>query len=318
MKRLVLTMALITQSLTSLAQIDKSLPTNYQSLSACAKQELLWDKVQNTTHQELPKLSRFGLFQLVGMWTQPLSKKIEYQADVSPKGWKKYLHRRGSVAKVRFVPTENHPYTGILRGAECALLRLSITYRPTKKRNFAPGLALKVLRDGIPSANVSALYRLEGQEKNYNILENPLSNIVPIGQEFGLKLVHKIFKRVTAYPEELLLSHLAERTESGEREIKIVTPRQIFFVPTNKFQFSQKPHDFRHDLKKIPRGSKLYQVFVLPSEPKSTSYSQYKNSNIENFLKDSQYIGDLVTTSEFVASEFGDEGLFFRHEVRPK
>jgi hypothetical protein len=195
---------------------------------------------------------------------------------------------------------------------------MSITYRPNKKRGFAPGLALKFLRDGKPSANISALYKLEGQSHNYNILANPLSNIVPMGSGLGMKLVHKVFSKVTDYPEELLLNHFADRTESGEDVENSKAPRQVFFVPNNSFNFSSGKHDFRNDLKTIPEGTALYKVYAVTSDKANFDYTEYTNADIGKFLKSSTLIGEIITDSEFVASEFGDQGIFFRHEVRPK
>ena len=68
---------------------------------------------------------------------------------------------------VSIISKGNHNYSGVFQGAECAFLRLSLTFDP-KKKGVAPGLALKVLRDGLPSTNVSSLYSLDGQGKDYN------------------------------------------------------------------------------------------------------------------------------------------------------
>ena len=107
MKAIALSLVLLTS--TVVAHERGHLPANYQSLSACQKQELLWKDIKRSEHQELPELSKFGLVQLIGMSVQALKYKIDRNADVAPKKWKKFLHRRGSMAKVKFVPTENSP-----------------------------------------------------------------------------------------------------------------------------------------------------------------------------------------------------------------
>ncbi|MCF8060079.1 MAG: hypothetical protein K9K67_12330 [Bacteriovoracaceae bacterium] len=295
----------------------QGLPANYQALSGCQKQDFLWENVEKTQHTSLPEFEKFGAIQLLGMTVQQLTKKKALDSDVAPKKWKKFLHRRGSVAKVKIIATENHPYTGVFSGADCALLRLSITYRPTKERNFAPGLALKVLRDGAPSANVSALYLLEGQE-NYNFFENPLSNIVPIGRGIGLKLVHGIFKRVTDYPEELGLNHFSNINSTGKKVTSAKAPKHIFFVPNPTLKVSRGKHDVREDFQKIPEGTLLYSVYAVTDKHSKFNYYDYEKENISSFLKDSIKIADIYSTSSFISSEFGDTGIFFRHEVRPK
>ena len=287
---------------------------NYNTMTACAKQDYLWNKVKTTEYKELPKFSKFGIIQLMGMTLQELSKKKDIHSDFAPKKWKKYLHERGVMAKVKFESTGDHDYTGVFQGSECSLIRLSLTFRPTKSRDVAPGLAFKVLRDGHESANLSALYRLEGQEKDYNFFAHPLSNIVPIAGGIGPKLIHSLFKRVSDYPEEILLDHMANIDEHGKKAAKVVAPRQLFFVPNPKLSFSSKPHDVRKDILSIESGTKLYDIYAFTDN--KFNYFDYEPEHITEFLGKAQKIGQITTTSEFVVSEFGDTGIFFRHELR--
>ena len=168
-------------------KMDQWEEESYLPMNGCEKQDTLWQKVVATKHSTLPQYDNMkGLSavpKVFGMARQYLFNKVNKQTDFAPAGWRKYIHRRGVMAKVMFLSKGNHPFTGIFSGFPCGLLRLSLTYRPNKA--FAPGLALKVLRDGSPSANVSALYTLTGQGQNYNFLANPLSNIVPKGEKIG-------------------------------------------------------------------------------------------------------------------------------------
>jgi hypothetical protein len=293
-----------------------SVPANYQALSGCAKQEALWDRIQESEHKELPAYRKFGALQLLGMSRQELGHKGSHQSDFAPKGWKKYLHRRGSIAKVKIVPRRPQ-YSGVFAGADCALLRLSLTYRPGGSRAVAPGLALKVLRDGVPSANVSALVSLDGQEKDYNFFRNPMSNIVPTGSSFGQKMVHRVFRKVSRYPEELVLEDMAAVDARGRSASNAVAPRQLFFVPTASVTFSADAHDVREDFAAIPAGTVVYELHALPARFKDFDYSEYTDEKVQEFLRESEHVADIVTTSEFVASEFGDDGIFFRHQLRP-
>lgn len=316
-KKLVLGLTLAF-TLPTLASVGGQAVSQYESMKGCEKQEVLWEKMENTKHKELPKFAKFGLPQLIGMGVQALTQKGYRESDYSPENWKKYLHRRGSVAKVKFVPSTNSEYTGIFEGSDCGLLRLSLTYKPTKKRAFAPGLALKLFRDGMPSANVSALYKLDGQGNDYDFFKNPLSNIVPLGLTTPLKIVHKIFSRVSDYPEEILVDHLGDVDQFGSKVAEGVSPRQIFFVPNDELKSSSAKHDVREDFHKIPEGTKVYSVFAVSKKEAMINYIEYKDSDIEKNLKKATHIGDIITTSPFISSEFGDTGVFFRHELRPK
>ncbi|WP_374077167.1 hypothetical protein [Bdellovibrio bacteriovorus] len=293
-----------------------SVPNNYESLRACEKQDILWEKVRATTHKELPEYRKFGFFQLLALSKQEISIKGKNYSDFAPAGWKKYLHGRGAIAKVKIVP-HNSKYTGIFQGADCAFLRLSLTYKATGSMPVAPGLALKVLRDGIYSANVSALVSLDGQGKNFNFFSHPMSNIVPIGTSFGQKLVHRVFNKVTTYPEELLAKDMAGINAHGEKLQEVVAPRQIFFVPDPSLKFSSEEHEVRDDFMKIREGTTIYQIYIAPEKYAKFNYANYKPENVKGFLKESEHVADIVSTSEFIASEFGDDGIFFRHQLRP-
>lgn len=292
-----------------------SIPKDYESLNACEKQSYLWNLVQETEYKKLPSYQKFGMKQLLGMSIQKLATKGNRYADFAPEDWKKYLHRRGAVAQVKIVPNDSQ-YTGIFKGAECALLRLSLTYEASESMPVAPGLALKIFRDGIHSANISALVSLDGQDQDYNFFKNPMSNIVPIGKTFGHKLVHQLFSRVSGYPEELLLEDMAKIDASGLKVENPKSPRQIFFVPLKQHQFRSDHHDIRDDLLQIPNGTTVYQIYVLSEKYSKIDYSKYTQDMADAYLKDSIHVADIVTTSDFVASEFGDDGIFFRHQLR--
>lgn len=75
----------------------------------------------------------------------------------------KYIHTQGVVGAIKFVPNpqSKEAYTGTFKtGADYGFIRFSTgpPSDPTKPAagNFAPGFALKFLRDGITSANLVA------------------------------------------------------------------------------------------------------------------------------------------------------------------
>ena len=77
---------------------------------------------------------------------------------------KKGIHCIGVVGKVKFAPNpDNRLYTGIFEGADYGIVRLSIA-KPTTKmtKESAPGMGLKFLRDGRDSANLVAMYSVDG------------------------------------------------------------------------------------------------------------------------------------------------------------
>jgi hypothetical protein len=300
--------------------VHADLPVNYESLNGCEKQSILWKKVEKSAHKRLPKYKDFSFIELIRMSFSRLKIKNEFYSDLAPKGWVKLLHRRGAMAKVKYVSKGDHSYTGIFKGAECALIRLSLTFDPNTKKGVAPGLALKILRDKTHSANISMLYTLKGQGKNYNFFENSLSNIVPIVSSYPTKFVHDIFKRVTDYPEELVLTDMSEIDTYGDLPTQKRSPRQLFLVPSKKISFKSDKHEIRKDFLTIPSGTTLYEVRAVDVVHLNFNYQNYTMEDLKSFSnsKSSTLIGELVTTSKFVASEFADSGIFFRHQVREK
>lgn len=313
-----LTFSLDSESLSSEAdRIPASIPDNYETLSACKKQDLLWKNIEMTKHKSLPPFHKLGLPQVFKLGFQKIQNKQIHMSDVAPPGWIKYLHARGAVAKIKIEP-KNSKYTGIFQGADCGLLRLSLTYQVEGNRPVAPGIALKVLRDGNTSANISALVSLTGQGSDYNFFANAQSNIVPISQEFGQKIVHQIFRKVTDYPEELVVEDMAKIDSKGQVTTQVTFPRQIFFVPGRTLQFSSQEHDVREDFHKIPEGTVIYSVYAVPEDYKNLDYGTYTDEKSKELLNKSEHVADIISTSEFLSSEFGDSRLFFRHQLRPK
>lgn len=291
------------------------IPPNYESLTACEKQDVLWEQMERSTHSTLPDFREFGLKEIIKMGRQEIELKDKHFNDVAPEKWKKYLHARGAVAKVEFI-AKSQNFTGIFSGFECGLLRLSLTYKVKGSRPVAPGLALKVLRDHTYSANISALVSLHGQEKDFDFFKNPMSNIVPVGKDLGQKLVHGIFKKASKYPEELLVDDMAKIQVDGVTVAKPQAPRQIFFVPAEGLNVSSAEHDVRKDFLAIPKGKILYKVYAASKKYDQFDYERYREEDVASFVKEAEYVGDIVTTSEFLASEFGDTELFFRHQLR--
>ncbi|MBO9667279.1 MAG: hypothetical protein J7501_10760 [Bdellovibrio sp.] len=296
-------------------RLPASAPAQYESLKACDKQNVLWNEIQKTVYKDLPDYRALGLRQIIGLSQQEISIKGQHLSDFAPKGWTKFLHGRASIAKIKVVPVTNK-YSGMFQGVDCGLLRLSLTSEVTSSRPVAPGLALKVLRDGTYSTNISALVSLDGQGQDFNFFKYPMSNIVPIGTSFGQKIVHKIFLNASPYPEELAIKEFSEMDQKGHRVANPLSPRQVFFVPAKNLYFSSQEHDVRNDFAKVPTNTVIYQVRAVSDKFKNFDYSKYQPETVQAMLTDSEHIADIVTTSEFLSSSFGDDGIFFRHQLR--
>jgi hypothetical protein len=291
-----------------------NIPDDYEDWAGCDKQEHLW--VNGAMRTEYGEGERPDLvpIDVGGLISSILWKKVKDRTDVAPAGYEKPLHPYGALAKVDFEPAPGHDFTGLFQGNQCGMLRLSVTGDPAD-REFAPGLAWKAFVDGQPSENVSALYTLTGQDDNYNFFENELSQYVKqeLNESLGTSL---IFSAVTSKPTRLRVDDMAEVTEDGQPVSHVKSPTQVYFVPTSDVanRFSSDPHDFRDDLVSLPEGTAVYDVYATDQRIRTSFWpwvtARYARERRNSAVK----VGTLKLTSRFTTSQFGDTGIFFKHQ----
>jgi hypothetical protein len=278
----------------ALAEDSVSVPSDYQSRSACAKQDWLWQQIENSEYQQLPQ---WGGFNPLPLFFSDPNVTMDRESDVMPKGREKVIHTYGSAVKLSFKATANSRYTGVLVGAECGLARLSLAVNPDLA-GVVPGIAIKFLVSGRPSVNSQLMNSLDGQGKNFNYFQNSFSNVIAEPQSFALKILQKAFERATKHPVKLSLDQLAQADENGVAAASPVAPYQLVLEPTAEVQFPAQPKRLiQNDLASVPAGTVLYRVSARATE----------GAELEE-------IGYLQTESRFVASSFGDRNLFFNHK----
>jgi hypothetical protein len=121
-----------------------------------------------------------------------------------PQGRTKYIHSVGNTAQVEFVATADTPYTGLFKGADSAVIRLSCAKQPdfTKTAakdaydNFTPGFGLKFLVDGLPSVNLVAMFGVNGVD-TWNFFGRDFSNHIPGASGAALLAVANKFSEAT-------------------------------------------------------------------------------------------------------------------------
>ncbi|SMF57111.1 hypothetical protein [Pseudobacteriovorax antillogorgiicola] len=281
------------------------LPENYEALNGDEKLNRLWQDgiIASEYKAGLPTLKSVSPFKLA---FHMLSKKMERPMDEAEASYDKPIHKHGVVAKVAFVATQDSPYTGLFEGASQGLLRVSVTGDPASM-TFAPGIALKFFRDGMVSQNVSALYKLSGQGENHNFFANELSNVIPLEFDIASIFSSLVFKRVAKYPTQISVDGFADYDEHGDQVFEPRQPRQLYFSPVEEMRFDETAHDFRQDFMDIPSGTTLYRVYASEEKGLDTSEIDWERR------KKALFIGTIETRSRFIASEYGDRRLFFKH-----
>merc|ERR1712072_382221 len=204
------------------------------------------------------------------MWNHTIDESFDRFSDEYMADHAKVIHTFGSVAKVRLQAEANTPYTGLFRGADFGLIRLSLVKSPTDPCKgipftagcFAPGIAVKLLRDGTYSSNLIAMTSLgDGQGRNFNFFLNPMKIWVPKPLGAAAGLVMGIFSIAAKEPYKLGSKEFATMDPTASlTEAK--APSNVYFVPPAAIatRFSEAPHEFRDDFAEIASGTEIYEV----------------------------------------------------------
>ena len=265
------------------------------------KQNYIWRQIENTKYVNLPKYEKTDLAALfANLWA---NHKRDKNVDIIDSSYSKGIHRRSTVAKVRFIPGPFNMRESLLGGFDSGLLRLSLTEVPDND-TYKPGIALKVFINGAPSANVSMLVNLDGFSDS-NVFSETYSNIVPKPVTTKGKLGVALFRLRSKYPMAIKADKFSSIDEFGVRVSGEKLVKQIYLVPSMRLKnghgFSGDPRDY---LKEISVSSTLFHVYARLNGGFEYSVRQAKD----------EYLGEIVLDSKFVSSSFGDDNLFFNHE----
>jgi len=291
--------------------------TEWESQTAERKEALLWGQVtSNTESDEFPSSIKQGEL-LIESMKPPFEvvgdefKKHTGVLGISER--QKLVHSVGCVGKCQYISLGEHPYTGLFKGMPHGLIRLSMAAKPVTSEPVVciPGLALKGLIDGIPSANLLAMFQLGGQH-SFNFFLHDFTNHPPApgkDQTSGLKglktkIILKKFEGASKWPNMIGLLSFASRTHDGREEPEVRFPWRLIFHPTSELHRSLPDEDsegrpFTAMLQGVTSsGTTLYEVFAVDSPQEEGS---------------PQLIGKVVLTSGLSTSKFGDAHLFFHH-----
>jgi hypothetical protein len=290
-----------------------SLAADYQSLDASTKQEIIWKKVQESpyTPENLPIEGPNALESAKVLLPTFLRVAFTHISDEMPEGRKKLIHSLGSVAKIQLEIFPNSTFSGVFKSGGVGFARLS--WAKFDLTNIVPGVAIKLLIDGKPSQNFLVMHNLDGQGSNQNFFLNPVTNAFPNPTSTAMIMLSKVFAATLAilpggpkdHPEKENILGLYEQASvlsNGQVEEKVVAPWKINLVPSPKLSASQggnRTDDFRTVLAEVPEGTVLYDV---------VAYRRATSPGVA--------IGRLISRSAFVASQYGDEKLYFQHAVK--
>ena len=295
-------------------------PSGYEAWTAHHKAHWLWKNlILATAHDTtaLPSLTlpfRTSLLREMGVVLRrsELDKALTRTSDLMEPGRPKLIHAKGAVARVDYTPHSSSRYTGLLApvadgGGAHGLLRMSLVARVFGDAAYTPALALKLLIDSKPSADVLAMNHTVGQGRDYNVFSNTMTNDLRFTHNelrTAQRLMSVFFRRVSHQPRRMVTTHLCNQTQDGVSVGSPVTPERLLFEPTTEARsifVGQAGVDFRLVLADLPVNTRLFDVYAV---------------NASNREPSREPIGHITMTTPFVSSDGGDR-LFFRHVHDP-
>lgn len=290
--------ALVSVATLSLSVASAGTLAEYQSQTAALKQSTLWNQISSHPYTEMPALTGRKIDLDFFTSFAHLEKSFTHTSDEMISGRPKVIHKWGSAVQVVLKTNTNHPFTGLFKSGAIGIARMSLALPYKKGESFVPGLAVKLLVDGQPSKNIFVMEKLEGQGDDTNYFKSPFTNILPNPTSKSTKVGRWVFERFVEDAIHLNVEHVASVTSSGEAVSTVNSPFQLVFKPVDGLALASDSSDFRVDLAGIKPGTVLYTVYGKATADENSPVYE---------------IGQLITTSEFVASQYEDETLYFQH-----
>lgn len=285
------------------------LPPNYEALEAAQKQDILWQQIAANPYptDDLPIKPYDAITSLQLLQASFDKKAFTWEGDEMIADRPKLIHTYGSAAKVELLISKDSEYTGVFApGKKIGIARFSVA--AIDPDNFVPGTVTKILVDGKPSINLFAMNSVDGQGKDFNFFKLPFTNFIPNPVSPVKKFLAAVFREaIDELPGgkcdrplgegKLPLFTAALQYVNGSVEPQPKAPLVYFFQPNSALGWNgDDTTDLRLQLAKIPVQSVLYTISVAISQ-----------------TGPQEVIGKLVLKSQFVASEYEDQILFFNH-----
>ena len=241
----------------------------YHKQSRQSKLSQIWSSV-NANHVSGDYPSALGLTKL---FLESMKPTMEFSGDSFPEGRQKLIHSVGVVGVAQFVAEADSPYTGFFQGADSVLMRMSLAKAPDQTKttaeeafdNFTPGFGLKFLRNGLPSANLVAMFGVNGVP-TWNFFGKDFSNHIGSASGAALTAVAQKFSSATDNVQTVGLKEFATTDQNGNPVQNQNYPWKLIFRAPNSLKNSFPDNfsrDYKDQLMSIPAGTVLYEVYAV-------------------------------------------------------
>lgn len=241
---------------------------------------------------------------VIGILAESVRTTFEDEWDVMPAGRLKYIHSVGGICPF-VVKIAESPFTGLLKTGEVhGMIRLGSANGFTASSGLTPGAGIKFLRSGVTSANFVALNQLGPMDaSSFNFFKVPISNHIPDNIPLPLIPAALKFCQAEKCPTKVGISDLGKYDQDGNEVEQPIFPFKLTFEPTGEVNFRDEYSelaDFVLQFKDIAVGANIY-----------TLKAHMGPDDVDG----SVVLGQVTTTEACVTSKFGDEQLFFKHQL---
>jgi len=278
----------------------------WQNKTAKDKQSILWNNVIANTQSAV--FSDLNIVELLAESMNPSfdSYRDDFIGMEGPFGYfnrSKFVHTVGTVGLVQYESVGTHPYTGVFQGSKYAIIRTSTpgAYSSDSTQSFTPALAIKFLRDGVPSANCFGIGSLEGSRDTFNFFKHDIysSPVAPsLNESYALKLVSRKFLEASKWGMTGL-HYLSKYNEAGVLQNPSVFPFNLVYQGSKQvkamFGDGFVTDNLPQLLSTIPVNTVIYNIWA--EEPN----------------KKPLLIGNVRLLSKLTGSDFGDNIMFYQH-----
>lgn len=153
---------------------------------------------------------------------------FENHGDVMVTGRVKAIHSVGFVAKIKLIGT-SIKYTGAFSETSLGFLRAGFIVQP-EVNLVKIGIALKIFRSKVESANVVAFDNPTGQ-KEFDFFNTDMKNHVKSPMDLALKIGAEKFKQATGCINMVGLKGFSTHTKDGALVVKPNYPFELIFMP---------------------------------------------------------------------------------------
>ena len=302
------------RSSSSSGPAEAPLETN---MDAKAKMEAMWERLLAAPCRETRYPEAAAMMNDVQ--TRDYSNLLELEEDFYPQGTEKIICSAGGVVApvhMEWLPHTRERFTGMFRKADCGVMRCSTVIEPSAPSRWSvypalvPMVALKFFRDGpAPSANLVLAHKKSGH-KNPNFFGHAVSNHFTENIVYPFTALLKVFYKYSDFPTFAGIAPFAAMGEDGRKEDKTVCPYALVLHAPEALRRKSVSVASKHlinQFRGLKAGDVVYQVYAVP-EPIALSKAGRRPKGI-------WHVGNLRLEAPFIASELGDQKLFFQHHL---